>query len=85
MTKKEPDIQLVKVEWVDALSKDGWYYVDEAIDWAKKPFEEVVDVGWLLKKTKTYILLSPSFSNTTNQFDYIKKIPLGIIKRIYKL
>jgi len=76
--------KIVFVEWVDALSKDGWINEKEAKRWFKD-LDIVCDAGFLLAKTKNYIVLSQSFSGATGQHGYLKKIPRACVKKIIYL
>jgi len=71
---------MIYVEWIDALSRDGWINAEDTEAWFKD-IDMVCDVGFLIIKTKEYIVLAQSYSSATEQYGYLKKIPLSSIKK----
>lgn len=69
-------LQLVRVQWGDAWAFGGWYRGEPPVPLS------VVDVGFLVEKTKEGILLASSVSNNVGA---IKFIPKGMIKKITKI
>ncbi len=75
-------MKIVKIIWMDTISTDGWFSNEEALKWVKDDIGEIHDVGYLLEKNKDYVVISPSYSYKVNQYDYLKKIPTKVIKKI---
>lgn len=76
--KCEP--RLVYLEWCDATQNDSsWRTLDEAIGWADNEKWVVKSVGWLLRETKEYLLISNKQSSESEdsygQFGSVFKIP----------
>jgi len=65
----------VEIKWIDALSNDGWFTKEDAIKWANDDKGLIIDIGFLVHKTKDWVLISPSYSEITEQHGYLKKIP----------
>lgn len=52
-------MKLIYIEWCDATSRhDAWVDIKEAIEWGDNSSWVIKSVGWLLKETNKYILLS---------------------------
>ncbi len=68
---------LVYIEWCDAMiNTNSWLSIEEAVEWAENKHWIVSEVGFLLKETKEYILLS----NKKNLYDKDNTEVGGIIK-----
>lgn len=72
------------IEWLDALSRDGWLDVEEAKTWWKKK-DLIEDVGFLVKKDKDVVIIAQSISQATGDYGYLKKIPIKTIKVMKEL
>ena len=50
---------LIYIEWCDAMhNNDAWLTEKEIIEWADNEDWIVCQVGWVVKETKEYLLLS---------------------------
>ena len=50
---------LIYIEWFDAMSNlSSWMSEDDAIEWAENGEGLVKQVGWVIKETKSYILIA---------------------------
>lgn len=79
-------MKITFIEWCDATSNENaWRTYDEAISWADNEDWRVQNVGWILKETKNYILLSTKRSRETDlleaQYGSLFKIPKTWIKK----
>ena len=72
--------KLVYIEWGDAISNTGWMSEKEAIEWADSSDWIVKNVGWILKENKDYILLASKFSEGSEEYGLLHKIPKTWIK-----
>ena len=67
------------ITWIDTLSKDGWHDLEEAKEWLADDSGVMTDVGFIVEETKDWVCISPSYSEITKQYDYLKKIPKAVI------
>lgn len=77
--------KLVKIGWADAIENlDGWHTEEEALKWAADDDWIVHQVGWVLKETNDYILLSNKYNEASGGRDStyggLFKIPKPWIK-----
>lgn len=72
---------LVYLEWADAISDTGWMKEETLFEWGKTDDWIVKNVGWLLKETKEYILLTSKYSEITKEWGLMHKIPTTWIKK----
>lgn len=85
MTK--PTQPFVRVVWHDAADyKKSWASNEEAEAFAGQPVE-CVSVGWLLKKTRSYITLAADYSppnspEETEDWGRLTKIPRKMITQL---
>jgi hypothetical protein len=79
-TRKYKLGELVKVEWIDALSKDSWEDCDH-----KLVPTNVISCGIVQEHNNDYITLAINHSIDTEQVSCLMCIPTGMIKRIRKL
>lgn len=68
------------IGWADAIENlDGWHSEREAKQWAKEDDWIVHQVGWILKETKSYILLTNKMNQAScgrdSSFGGLFKIP----------
>ncbi len=56
-------MKIVKVDWWDSASLDGWVSVEYAETFAPSKCETI---GWIIKKTREYVTLVASKSDTVN-------------------
>ena len=81
-------MKLEYIEWADAIENlDGWHDLEDALKWGDDDDWIVSQVGYVLKETKGYILLSSIKTNPSKgraeQYSMLFKIPKPwIIKRI---
>ena len=78
---KKAKNKIVYIEWLDALSKDGWVNEEEKEKWCKDK-DVVMDVGFLLIKDKEITIIAQSISGATGHYGYLKKIPTKCIKKL---
>lgn len=73
--------KLILVEWIDSCTTDN--------DWKdttkSKGVAECISVGFLVKKTKEYIILFPNLTKDSNLGCNDITIPVGCIIKITKL
>lgn len=51
--------KLIYIEWYDAMvNLSSWITQEEAIEWAENGEGLVKQVGWVIKETKSYILIA---------------------------
>lgn len=77
----------IYIEWCDATSNENaWRTVDEAIEWANNENWVVKNMGWLIKKTKEYVLITTKMSDENDwsemQVGSIFKIPTTWIRKL---
>ena len=70
---------LVLVTWYDAHSETGWFEPQEALD--KHNPMTCWNVGWVVKKDKDGITLSPSVASDGGLGD-VMFIPRGMIRQV---
>jgi hypothetical protein len=78
--------KLIYVEWCDAITmKDGWYNLDDVLNWGKSETWTIRQAGYLIKETKKYILLASKYNyqkSSEDMFSELTKIPrTWIIKK----
>jgi len=78
--------KLVYIKWCDACTRQGWHTEEEAFDWAESFDWHVESVGWVLRETKTFILIASQITEnedlsvTSNK---LLKIPkTWVIKKV---
>ncbi len=91
---KDKKIRLVEIEWVDSsfISKDGnkWDWLETQIkEMREDGLEKMKSVGYLLDKTKDYILICGSLhfnlkGNAERGADFFT-IPIGCVKKVKKV
>ena len=74
-------MKLVKIVWVDSATIDGWVSVDFAESFDPS---ECVTVGWVVKKTREYITVTSSRSDTVN-YSQLMTIPRKCVTSIKEL
>ena len=84
------EFRLVRIGWADAIENlDGWHTKKEALNWAKNDDWIVHQVGWILKETDDYILLSSKRNSAScgrdSTFGGLFKIPKPWIKYIIEI
>jgi len=73
-------LKLVYIEWGDAISNTGWMNKEDILKWGENNTWLVKNIGWVIKETKLYILLASKYSEETNEYGLIHKIPRTWIK-----
>lgn len=75
----------VYIEWIDSVATvPAWLSVEEAIEWGKDEDNyKIRQIGFVLKKTKKYILLISRISY--EQVGGVFKIPIKCITKISSL
>ena len=53
-------MKYVLVRWVDSVSHDGWMTKSQTQTWVDAPGAEQVSVGFLLSKTKKFVVIAQS-------------------------
>jgi len=71
---------LIYIEWGDAISNTGWVSEDDAVAWADSEDWIVKNIGWVVKETKDYILLAGKYSEGSEEWGLVHKIPKTWIK-----
>ncbi len=74
-------MKVVKVEWVDSHSSEGWCYLTDEV----RDIFPCTSVGFLLKDSKDCIKLSPTMSDNPDYCHTILTIPRCAIKSIKKV
>jgi len=85
--------KIIYFEWADATSptEKSWWTPEGALEWAEKDNYWVEQVGFLLKKTKEYILLAGHTNITFSegeeieQLGHLIKIPTAWIRNYKEL
>lgn len=75
------DLPLVEVEWEDTTSDRRW----ETRDKVDVTPAIIQNIGWQLKHTRDYILLTSQRDITHNEYADRIRIPRGCIKSIKKV
>ena len=76
--------QIVRVLWDDARDISGWKKEADIIQNAEDASAGLVEtVGFLVLKTKKYIVISSSFSDPL--YNNSSRIPIGMVLKIEKL
>lgn len=75
-TKKLP-FPLVRVDWIDAETSQGWEHLDEE----KPTVPEVVTVGFLIKETEDVLLVASTIGHDRSHNSRIG-IPKGMVKGV---
>lgn len=73
--------KLIYIEWCDAISNTGWMSLDEVLKWGNDEAWIVKNVGWLLKETREYLLLAAKYSDGSEEYGLLHKIPKTWIKK----
>jgi hypothetical protein len=77
------------IEWVDATSKDpSWTTLEGTLEWAEKDECVVIEVGFVIKETEKYILVSSQICEMNPDDWHIgsgTKIPRPWIRKRCKL
>lgn len=76
VSKKLP-YPLVRVDWIDAETSQGWEHPDEE----KPTVPEVVTVGFLIKESEDVILIASTIGHDRSHNSRIS-IPRGMVKNI---
>ena len=79
--KPNKQYRLIYIEWADAITDTGWKTEKQSIKWAESNDWVVKNVGWLLKETKGYILLAAKYSEITQEYGLLHKIPTTWIRK----
>jgi hypothetical protein len=73
--------KLIYLEWCDAISNTGWMTEKQALRWAEEDQWLVKNVGWIIKETKEYLVLSSKYSEETKEFGLLHKIPKTWVRK----
>jgi hypothetical protein len=77
--------KLIYLEWEDATSKSSWETPEDALEWFSKDNSVACDVGWLIKETKTHLLIASRYMSPSpwaeESLGLLEKIPKGWIKK----
>lgn len=52
------EIDVIRVEWIDSNSWDGWHSVTQSLEWARTGVSKCESVGYLVYEDKTKIVLA---------------------------
>lgn len=70
---------LVYIEWHDAVGSEAWGSEESILIWGERYSDwKIFEVGWLLKKTKDYILIASRYNESSEkeaQWGQVQKIP----------
>lgn len=76
---------LVIVEWVDAEGSGDWINGDEELQEFLDSSSNVVrTVGWLIRRTKDYLVLASTMAQDEGKND-TNRIPSGMVKKVINL
>lgn len=83
---KDVEMKLIYLEWADAISSGStWIPKSELGGWINNSEWIIKQVGWILKETEEYILLTgqikPDDYFTEEQYGHIQKIPKTWIRK----
>lgn len=77
--------KLIYIEWYDAMvNLSSWITQEEAIEWAENGEGLVKQVGWVIKETKSYILIASrlgQINSTSLDLGGVFKIPTKWVKK----
>jgi hypothetical protein len=80
---KSSDMDLVKIEWIDAMSDDNtWQYIKELKEQKLRPVEFV---GWIIHQDDDKVITVSSFDEDTQMGGGGTTIPRCCIVRIIQL
>jgi hypothetical protein len=89
MRKNKKMMELVYLEWSDALYTSDWINERHIDNWAESSDWIVKHVGWLIRETPKYIVISSRMNNNSdgkvNEYGALQKIPKTWIKIRKKL
>lgn len=85
MLSKVRRLRIVRVEWEDITSRDGWIDADGQED--KDPHAQTakcVDVGYFVKRTKKYLYVAQTRTTGEKDLEWnsIDIIPIGCVRKI---
>lgn len=77
----------VYVEWVDSIaSTPNWIDLEDSLDWCDTQGWKISQIGFVIKKTKQYLLLAGAVDIQENtKFNQLFKIPMGCVLLIKEL
>ena len=81
MKNKRP--MLVRVEWLDALSRAGWLEKESVQDWIASDVLPVVSVGLLIREDDKAIVIAAD--ENEDEWGALTKIPRGMVVAIEEL
>lgn len=67
---------MVLVKWKDIISKDDWQKYLEAENTKPQLF---VSIGWLIRKTKDYLVIASCYSPEDDTVGTVTSIPTGTV------
>lgn len=77
---------LVQVEWEDITNAAYWSEYMNVYEWKEFEFDHMCSsVGYLIKDTPDYIILSAQITKDSKNLAMATRIPKGVIKSIMKL
>jgi len=77
-------MELVYIEWEDAIAQAGWHSKRETRKWAKESSMIISQIGWVYKETKKYIVLISRIcidDEKITSYGNLQKIPKTWIKK----
>jgi hypothetical protein len=74
---------LKKITWTDIASGSKWMDVIEAAKWGKEKYDvDYVSIGYVIHKTKRFIVIAATYDSSDDSYNDISMIPTSVIKRI---
>lgn len=76
-------MELVLIEWDDAedFSQGAWASQKEAEEFAAKQYL-VTSVGWVVKKTRSYVAIASDYDPNHGNYGTLRKIPKKQIRSL---
>ena len=66
-------MQIIYLEWVDAMSRDAWLDIEEVEKWADEKAVSIKTIGFLLKENKDFITVIQNYN--IDSCSMVMKIP----------
>jgi hypothetical protein len=83
--RKASEPPLVIVEWADAEGDNRWMSANDLEDFAASDTNVVRTVGWLVKRTKTDLILTSTMALHDDDTNDVNRIPRGMVRKVINL
>lgn len=75
MRNPSPHYPLVHIEWHDAYSNPSWMSRSDYDEWYNPSHMTVHEVGWLVEKNKSCVVVASRFNPRSGQYGLFQMIP----------